>query len=377
MRRERRAMDEQKAPWQPLYSVERAGITEIAVTGIVAASTGAETPAQLAIEQGDVNFPLWSRSLLKPIQLVSHIQILHENYPALRPEHFALMSSSHNAEPVHQELLKEIIAIGKIGPENLKCPAALPTDACTRDQYKAEGIKPQSLFHNCSAKHFGYMLSLQAQGKPFNDYIAFDNIEHARVDKVLSRLLGRPEQSFLKTTDGCQMPNHALSVKEMAIVYRKIAQAAGSFMKDAKDWKAIPTGGTDDVWLGFVGTLMNRFPHLLGGKNRLDTKIMNGDFTTGSTTKFLAKDGADGLLAVAALPTEKHPAGVGAVIKLSSGYEIRHMEALAAEVLRLLDIANPEPGAPVAGTRTDHIKTNFSLNLNMAPPQSQAERLLH
>ena len=51
---------------------------------------------------------------------------------------------------------------------------------------------------------------------PNDDYIAFDNPEHKRLERLLSELLHRPPETFARTTDGCQLPNYALSIKEIA-----------------------------------------------------------------------------------------------------------------------------------------------------------------
>jgi L-asparaginase II len=324
------------------------------------------------LQRGDVDYPLWTRSLLKPIQLASHFQILKESYPRLRPEHFALMSSSHNCEESHMRLLLEIMEIGRVNPSQLRCPPAMPSDACTREHYKQEGKEPSSLYHNCSGKHFSYLMSLQAQGKSVDNYTDFDNIEHTRVEKLLAELVNRPPDSFAKTTDGCQLPNHALSIREMATVYQKLAKAAGDLIADQPE--QLIAAGSDDCpsetanGLGYIGSLMRRFPHILGGNDRLDTKIMSDGFTGGGAVKYLAKDGAEGLLALSVLPTEVYKSGLGIVIKLSSGYDIRHMETLASEILHRLGLMATVEKPQPAKLRTDHLKTEFIFELNNLSP---------
>lgn len=355
-------MNSQVPPWQLLYSLERAGLNEVSVSGIIAATAGFDDEDKLFLESGDADYVLWTRSLLKPFQLASHLQILQDSYPSLRPEHYALMSSSHNCEALHLQLLHEIMEIGQVTEDQLLCPSAWPGDVCTREKFKLAGQRPQALYHNCSGKHFSYLMSLQAQGKPLNEYTEFNNVEHIRLEQLLSRILRRSESSFLKTTDGCQMPNHAMSVREMATLYRRLAFASGT--PDA-------SASADDRMLGIVGNLMHTYPDILGGNNRLDTKIMHGDRTAGSAVKFIAKDGADGLLAIGVLPTERFKNGLGMVIKLSSGYDIRHMEAIATQILRAIGIQHPMQEELMQNgvskeIRTDHLKTNFAFKVNQS-----------
>ncbi len=376
-------MKNQETPWQPLYSQARAGVTELCVSGIIAVVTVDDNIAEseaagdaslfagqkLLLEAGDVDYQLWTRSLLKPFQLASHFRILRQSHPALKPQHFALMSSSHNCEDVHLGLLAEIMEIGHVGPESLLCPPALPGDPCAREFFRFEGRTPSSLYHNCSGKHFSYLMSLQAQGLPNDDYIAFDNPEHKRLERLLSELLHRPPETFARTTDGCQLPNYALSIKEIATLYQRLAQFAGRLLADGKELDQIAFPQSEPRYvagpeeLGFIGTLMCRFPQILGGSNRLDTRLMSGEFTAGSALRFLAKDGADGLLAISVLPTEKYKDGLGIVIKLASGYDIRNMETIASEIFAKLDLpAVPLETGSQYNLRTDHLKTTFSFN---------------
>ena len=373
----------QSTSWQPLYWQKRAGVVELCVSGIVAvvaapelgdsdiASNNSfnspENKSETLLEQGDVDYTLWTRSLLKPFQLASHFRILRESYPSLKPQHFALMTSSHSCEDVHLGLLDEIMEIGRVLPDGLRCPPALPGDPCAREFFRAEGKTPSSLYHNCSGKHFSYLMSLQAQGLPYNDYIEFENVEHKRLEKLLSELLHRPPESFKKTTDGCQLPNYALSVKEIALLYQRLAQLAGKLVSAEPELDRIPFPEADPRFvagaqeLGFIGTLMCRFPQILGGTNRLDTRIMSGEFTAGSALRFLAKDGADGLLAISVLPTKRYKSGLGIVIKLVSGYDIRNMETIASAIFARLELPTvPLETGSQYNLRTDHLQTNFT-----------------
>jgi L-asparaginase II len=398
-------------PWQPLYMVERSGQPEVVVFGIVAVVTadGGRLPSeqsdvdaptasadaggqeestaasnatrqefaaasdqdspnalrqhssgQLLIERGDSSYKLWTRSLLKPWQLSSHFRILRESYPSLTPQQFALMTSSHSAEKIHLDLLDQIMCIGKISADKLKCPPTLPMSNEMKEEIKKQGKGPSSLYHNCSGKHCSYLLSLQAQGLPLDDYISLENPEHKRVDRALAESLGVSENSFERTTDGCQLPNQNLSLQQMATLYKQIAQCAAN-----TDTRALPSLNGRDAKndIGYIGGLMRLYPEVIGGQGRLDTRIMAGTFAADKKRRFVAKGGADGLLAIGVLPDESDKSAAGIIIKLAAGHDNKHMETITAEILRRLGIAVAQPDLFTTRERTDHLKTTFFLDI--------------
>lgn len=71
-------------PWRPIFTIERSRRPEVTVYGIVSLVTGAAPGSDSVIAtrqlmgKGDINYQLWSRSLLKPWQLLNHIHVLKE-----------------------------------------------------------------------------------------------------------------------------------------------------------------------------------------------------------------------------------------------------------------------------------------------------------
>jgi L-asparaginase II len=123
------------------------------------------------VQLGDINYQLWSRSLLKPWQLVQHLPILKRHFPQLKSEHLALFMASHSAEPRHLELLEEIIAITGANEAGLKCPPATPLSSETKSQIGPGEEKARRRFHNCSGKHIGYLSAIKASGGDPEKYL--------------------------------------------------------------------------------------------------------------------------------------------------------------------------------------------------------------
>ena len=316
-----------QCPWLPLYTIERSGITEVEVYGIISIVEG--TPGgqpRSLLSYGDVNYLLWSRSLLKPWQLLSHFQEVVDNYPQLDESHLSLMMSSHSAEATHLRLLDEIIHIGSLSPDLLRCPATYPLANESRILLKAEGKPPSSLYHNCSGKHFGYLLALKALGQDMTKYAEPAGEQFVPLRELLSAMTDRPISDFeFATTDGCQLPNYGMTAREMATAYLYLACGVKSDNRRVGQ-------------LNQLGELMRSHPQVIGGVERFDSRLMSGLFANVDEVPVIAKEGADGLLGIGIAPNKKYPHGLGMLIKLSSGNETRHMQALVKEAFRQLDL---------------------------------------
>ena len=155
-------------PWDTLYTIERSGQPEVSVSGIISVLDG---KGRTLLSVGDVDYQLWSRSCLKPWQLLGHYRIVREAYPCLQSQHIALMEASHNGEVFHLERLKEIMAAGGVDASALKCPPGFSHHSKTRFEQNRLGEKPSSLFHGCSGKHFGFLLAMKSKGLDLDDYL--------------------------------------------------------------------------------------------------------------------------------------------------------------------------------------------------------------
>jgi len=365
----------EELPFKPLFTIRRSGRIEVSVYGIVSVISGlspregAENrPAfKKLMHAGDTDFALWTRSLLKPWQLLTNFKILKESYPALTDEHFALFMASHSGEAVHLKILEEILSITGVDESYLKCPPANPADHKTRELMKERGEEPRRRYHNCSGKHSGYLAAVKASlgASHMNDYLQESESQHTRLKDILSDMTGRAADSFSATTDGCQLPNYALSLDELSFAYLCLlnpdqlptqAQSAPIFANHAE-----------------IGKLMLKHPLLVSGHNRLDYKIMSRELFS-DCPPMVAKEGADGLLGIGMAPSELYPNGLGIAIKLASGFDGHHLELITREILTSLKLttqASPktekkskpnatEGGSPLAASiRTDHIKTKF------------------
>lgn len=335
-------------PWVPLYSIERSGKTEVTVSGVISVVDG---KGASIVAAGDTNYELWTRSCLKPWQLLSHLPTLKANYPALQPKHFALMLSSHSAESIHLKLLDEISSIGQIDQSNLQCPDTYPMAPADRIHLKDKGETPKSSFNNCSGKHMGYLLAMTAEKLPITDYLNPDGKQFENLRTLLAFLLNRTNTTFPTTTDGCRIPNYAFSIEGLSKLFvrlmsdftpEQIAQAPKDMQPILREWPNLRT-------------YMSEFPEVVGGTGRIDTRIMHGELTDVDELTILAKQGADGLLAIAISPTPKYSNGLGIVIKLASGTDMHHMETIVKQLFHQLDLRADEK----QDTKNAHLHNTF------------------
>lgn len=341
-------------PWAPLFSIDRSDAPEVAVEGVlsVIALDRNKQIKQLA-SVGDVSQTFWSRSLLKPWQLSAHLAILVLAYPELEAQHFALFSASHRAHLEHLCLLRQIMRIGKVEESLLKCPPALPHSSELKNRLRADGVSPRSLFHNCSGKHFSYLLAQKALNLPEETYLEPSGEQFKTLIDLLSKATGRAPDSFVPTTDGCQLPNYALSANEMAKMYLQLLNA------DLVG-QAPLEGDHFQKKFGNLGDLIMRYPGIIGGDTSLDTKVMSGKFTDAQTDlRLLSKIGADGLLALAVRGAAGYPDGIGILIKIAPGGVESHLEKIVCEIFRQLKI-----GREQEKKQSSHIRSNFNFEIN-------------
>ncbi len=316
-------------PWEPIYSIERSGRPEITVYGAISVWAGVDQPL---ISVGSQQEPLWTRSLLKPVQLLCNLPSIRAKYPQLKPHHYALMMSSHNGDPNQLTILDELLDIALINENFLQTPDAFPMSVAQTHEMKRRGQEERPLYHPCAGKHIGMMLGMKGRDRNVANYLDPENEEYDMLARVISTLVGPiPED---RTVDGCGMPNFAMTPFQTARLYAMLARPLPeSILKTAPADQAEILSHWDEL-----RTIMWESPLMFGGIGRLDTRLIEGRFSNRRSLNVIAKEGADGLLAVGVESTEQYPEGVGIYIKLASGYDNKHLETIVIEVLTRLGL---------------------------------------
>jgi L-asparaginase II len=314
----------------PLVRVIRSGLEESVHAGDVAV---VDPDGRLVASAGEPDRLLFARSCMKPLQATVSLSLAPFDFP---DREVAVMCASHNAEPVHIEAVRSLLARAGVSEDALKCPSVRPWD----EGAAAARPAPRPINSDCSGKHAGMLSACRAQDWPQDSYRDPDHpLQRAVLDTVLTAC-GLDQVSV--GVDGCGVPVHAMPLSALARIYA---------MFSAPDrW-----GGLAPA-VGRATLAMRIEPYMVAGRNRPETAVMEAAQTVA------AKGGAEGLMCAAVLDR-----GFGVAVKIRDGAPraggpalisvLEQLGVLAgAQMERLTPFAGPPVlggGAPVGELRAD------------------------
>ncbi len=311
-------MSGRSATQSPLVVLLRGGCEEVTFYGelVVANEAGLLWSAGEAVGA----YPM--RSLLKPFQfLACDLPADRWQGNSLQNIRYAPCVGSVSATVEQMEVIDAWYRKGKPHgfAELVQVPPAVPIDPEKRVQSMPRG--PQQKYHMCFSKHAAIVEACEVHGWDSKTYLSPGHPYFRSLCGLLERWLGRDLGKVKWVTDGCQLPTPLLSLTEMARLYQSLASE-----KDGSP-------------LGWVRRLMLANPDWIGSSDRMDSRLMKEN-----AGKLVAKEGADGLLGLAVLPNQKHPQGLGIVVKMATGFDTK---ATALSLAPLLDSLGLKPLLPI------------------------------
>lgn len=211
-------------------------------------------------------YPFYMRSCAKPLQAA----LIIDNDLDFTDEEIAICCASHAGEDCHTEVAKKLLK--KIGLEekHLKCGLHRPISKTANENLIKKGQKETVFHNNCVGKHIMMLALCLKNGWDIETYDQLENpVQQAVKEKIYD--LCEVEEEYPITKDGCGVPTFSMPLDNMlkgfvnfftAEKYKKIREA------------------------------MRKYPYLIGGEDRLDTKIMQ------NSENLIAKVGAGGLCIV-------------------------------------------------------------------------------
>jgi L-asparaginase II len=251
-----------------LLAVERGGVREATHSGHLAV---VDSQGQLLTSLGNPERVTFYRSSAKPLQALASLRAGIVDRFGLNAEHVAVIAASHNGEPRHIEVVRDLLARSEIPEQALQCGAHWPYYEPAAAKVRREMTEPLAVFNNCSGKHAGMLAATKALGAPLGNYLDRDSPEQRGVQKAVSEFSGEPQAEIHWGTDGCSAPNAAIPLRAMAASLARFA-------------------GSGDAMATFIVKAMTTHPFLVGGTDRFDTILMEA---TGG--RLLSKGGAAGL----------------------------------------------------------------------------------
>lgn len=245
------------------------------------AACACDAQGRVRFAAGTIDVPVFTRSAEKPFIAAAAVRNGVVERFGLGARDLAIMSASHSAEPGHREAVETLLA--KVGAtvDDLQC--GTPPGA------------ESALFNNCSGKHAGILALARVLEAPFASYLAVEHPAQQAILAFCERIFAEPLRGDRLGTDGCGIPNVAVTLQRIAAGFARLAQP------DSAD--------PDDTALRAVRDAMRAHPWLVAGTRRLDTDLAGA---TGG--RVIAKTGAEGVHGFA-LPQ----AGIGAAFKIVDG----------------------------------------------------------
>jgi L-asparaginase II len=299
----------------------------------------------LVASLGDPACSTYIRSAAKPFQIMPLLlDDAAQNFEFTDKE-LAVIISSHNGEEIHVEAVRSILEKVGLSEENLKCGVHSPLHQPAAAKLLEQNEEPTALHNNCSGKHSGMLALASYHGWPLETYLEPNHPVQKRIKQKIAFFSGLDEKDIGVGVDGCSAPVFCLPIRNMALMFAKLAECK---MDPAKR----------------VFDLMASNPEMIAGRDRFDTDVMK--VTAG---RLISKVGAEGIrcLGVRGQPP------LGIAIKIEDGSK-RASPPVMLEVLSQLKLISQKEirelskySKPVfynhAGIETGWISAEFSLKI--------------
>jgi L-asparaginase II len=286
-----------------LVRVERGGVEEGIHLGHVAV---VDADGQIHASLGDPQHVTYFRSCAKPFQAIGSLGTGIAARYELGKEHVAIMAASHNGEPGHVEIVRDLLRRAGIDESALQCGAHWPYYEPAATVARREMDEPLAVFNNCSGKHAGMLAAARALDAPLDNYLEPTHPVQQRIRDVIEAFTGCPVVDIHYGIDGCSAPNAAVPLAAMARSFARLVTSS------------------DEIPRTVVAAMVEQ-PFLIGGTDRFDTRLM--EVTNG---RMLAKGGAAGAHCTADRRSTR-----GLAVKLDSGDGTWTAVAVVAALERL------------------------------------------
>lgn len=295
---------------------------------VVTDSTG-----RVIFAAGDAQALAYLRSVAKPFQAQALFETDAVQHFQLSEPEIAIIAGSHSGTPAHTNIVAHLLAKLGLEPTSLQCGSMPPLSPTAYRDLLLSGHAPNTLHHNCSGKHSGMLACCLAQGWDLAHYTHVDHPVQVLNRRLIAQAAGLVPDAVDLSPDGCSVPTFGLPLVN-------IAQMMAHFGDMVKNQASSP--------LGIIGRAMQARPLIYSGENRIDADLVRA--TKGS---LLAKDGAEGLMAVA-IPER----GLGIALKVSDGSQ-RAIMPVIRKVLSWLDSLPPDAEAELSAKYPPYLMNNI------------------
>ncbi|MFQ5637842.1 MAG: asparaginase [bacterium] len=304
------------------------------------------TAGKLIASAGDPAARTYIRSAGKPFQVIPLLSDEVDRHFNLTDEEIAVIIASHNGEADHVQAVQSIMRKVGLEESHLHCAFHLPMHRPSAEAHLLQDLPKSPVYNNCSGKHSGMLARARFHNWPLENYLDPEHPVQREILSVVAQFSGLPVEDIGIGIDGCSAPVFYMPVRNMALMYAKLANGA--------------LAPTDRIF-----EMMTSHPAMIAGSARFDT-----DFMRVTCGRMVSKIGAEGVRCLAV----KGKPSLGVALKIEDGHK-RASEAILLEVLKQLGLISRKEldqllfyQRPVisnhAGLETGCIAVDFKLRMS-------------
>ena len=312
------------------------------VQGVVCSATGDEE-----LCAGEPEILTYWRSAMKPFQAVPLFEDGVADALHLEPQDVAVICASHGGMRQHTERVAALLRRLGLNEDHLHCGPHQPFDEDTAQVLGCAGRLPGRMHNNCSGKHAGMLALARHHGWPTEGYERLEHPVQRRIQESLGRWMDHEPRDHHWALDGCGVPTPRMPLHEMARAYSRLVRQARA--------------GHDAA--AAVVSAMTTFPELTSSPGRVPLQIMRA--TEG---RLLAKEGAEGVLCVAAVDDDW-----GLAVKVEDG-AIRAVGPATIELMELAGVLQAEERQALAGVSEAAIQNTLGKEVGRVRARGASDR---
>jgi L-asparaginase II len=278
---------------------------------------------------GDPDYWTYIRSAAKPFQIMSLLKDAVDRDFKFTNKELTVMLASHNGEDIHVRAVDNILKKIGLSADHLRCGFHPPLHEPSAVKLIKQNAQQSPICNNCSGKHAGMLALAAFHSWRLENYLEPSHPVQVGIKRNIATFSGLDEEKIHVGVDGCSAPTFALPIRNMALMYARLAQGE------------IPPSKR-------IFELMAVHPEMIAGTDRFDTdfmKVMDG--------RMIAKLGAEGIRCLAV--GGETPLGIA--IKIEDG-STRASAAVILSVLEQLELITNEEITKLSNYRTPVLKNH-------------------
>lgn len=312
-----------------VVEVSRGGIVESKhkIRAVIVSSSG-----ELLDSWGDVVTPVYPRSAIKAMQVLSLVEMGGAEKFGFTEEEIAICCASHNGEEQHVNTVQAMLDKLSFTLKDFECGVHWPMRVESGYQLAGKGLEPNALHNNCSGKHVGMLALAKVLGVSPQGYIDIDHAVQRQIAKTMAEMCEYDYAKASWSPDGCSAPTWAIPLPNLALAFAKFADPSSLSTSKQQACKTI-----------FDAVV--KHPFMVAGTERYCTEMMQilGD-------KAFLKVGAEGVY-IAAIPSLK----IAIALKCEDG-AFRAAESVMTALLDYVGITEDIPDEALASYRSVVLK---------------------